>query len=65
MPPTPQNGEPINGIKGRGSIVFFNQASLFQYAELGSTIGEAEAQGASTAANNEPYLASLPRFNVT
>ncbi|PIL25541.1 hypothetical protein GSI_12379 [Ganoderma sinense ZZ0214-1] len=64
QPPTPQNCDPIKGVKGRGSIVFFNQASVFQYAELRSTVKAAAKQGLSTDANNEPYLMSMPRVDV-
>ncbi|PIL27790.1 hypothetical protein GSI_10943 [Ganoderma sinense ZZ0214-1] len=60
--PTRDNCKPINGVKGRGSIVFFNQASVFQYAELGSTVRDAKQQGRPTAAQNESYIASLPRL---
>ena len=56
--PTPENSKLINGVKGRGSIIFVNQTSVFQYAELGSTVAsDAAKQGA-------PYNESMPRFNV-
>ncbi|KAI1783757.1 hypothetical protein LXA43DRAFT_1102131 [Ganoderma leucocontextum] len=61
-PPTAETSLPIHGVKGRGSIVFFNQASLFQYAELGSPVAEAAERGMPTAANNEPYMTTMPMF---
>ncbi|KAI1782564.1 hypothetical protein LXA43DRAFT_1068599 [Ganoderma leucocontextum] len=61
-PPTPETLLPIHGAKGRGSIVFFNQASLFQYAELGSPVAEAAKRGMPTAADNEPYMTRMPMF---
>ena len=62
--PTPQTARPIHGVKGRGSIVFFNQASVFQYAELGRSVREAEMEGLPTAAINQPYVEGLPAFKV-
>ncbi|KAF8335643.1 hypothetical protein F5887DRAFT_921052 [Amanita rubescens] len=44
--PTPDNSVPLNDGTGRGSAVWFNQASMFQTAELGvSTIAEAKRFG--------------------
>ena len=62
--PTPQTARPLHGVKDRGSIVFFNQASVFQYAELGCSVAEAEKQGLPTAAVNEPYVNGMPVFDV-
>ena len=45
---------------GHGSIIFFNQASIFQYAELGGTVADALSQGESTAANNDTYMDDMP-----
>lgn len=44
--PTSENSKLINGVKGRGSIVSFNQAPLSQYAELGSTTVDGAKRGA-------------------
>lgn len=44
--PTRENSEEIGSEEGRGSIVFFNQASLFQSSETNSsTLKAAAAQG--------------------
>jgi hypothetical protein len=44
--PTPDNSVPLNDGSGHGSVVWFNQASMFQTAELGfSTIAEAKRLG--------------------
>lgn len=41
--PTPKNSQKLNGEGGRGSAVWFNQATMFQTAELGyNTVAEAE-----------------------
>jgi hypothetical protein len=48
--PTPSNSEDITGHddQGRGSFVFFNQASMFQGPETGhDTLKEARAHGHS------------------
>jgi hypothetical protein len=40
--PTPENSSPLDGGDGRGSCVWFNQATMFQTGELGfSTIEKA------------------------
>ncbi|KAG1769733.1 hypothetical protein EV702DRAFT_1202763 [Suillus placidus] len=45
--PTPENSSSLDGGDGRGSCVWFNQASMFQTAELGfATVAEARAAGA-------------------
>lgn len=44
--PTPQNSTPLGHGEGRGSCVFFSQASMFQTAELGvPTVAEARRRG--------------------
>lgn len=44
--PTPDNSAPLNDGSGRGSVVWFNQATMFQTAELGvSTMGKAKRLG--------------------
>lgn len=44
--PTPDNSKTLNGEGGRGSAVWFNQATMFQTAELGHcTVAEAEEAG--------------------
>lgn len=51
QPPTKASALPLNDSdkKGRGSIVFFNQATMFQSSETGfNTLKEAKAAGAST-----------------
>ncbi|KAG2092750.1 hypothetical protein BD769DRAFT_1395324 [Suillus cothurnatus] len=41
--PTVENSSPLNGMNGRGSCVWFNQASMFQKGEIGfSTIAKAK-----------------------
>lgn len=62
--PTPQNCKPVNGVMGRGSIVFLNQASLFQHAELGGTVADTLSRGQSIAANNDGYMDGMLRFDV-
>lgn len=45
--PTPENSSPLDGGDGRGSCVWFNQATMFQTAELGfSTIAKARLANA-------------------
>lgn len=50
--PTPENSTPLedeideNG-ECRGSCVWFNQASVFQFGELGSTVKQATLEGKS------------------
>ena len=43
--------------------MFFNQASVFQYAELGRSVGDAVKRGMPTAAQNEPYMNAMPVFS--
>jgi hypothetical protein len=48
--PTPKNSKPIqDGDEfGRGSFVYFNQATMYQSSETGySTVGEAVEAGSS------------------
>ncbi|RDX40344.1 hypothetical protein OH76DRAFT_1423751 [Lentinus brumalis] len=42
--PTPENSSPLKGVPGRGSVVFFNQATMFQLAEKGSSVKDARAR---------------------
>lgn len=63
-PPTPETARPLHGVKGRGSIVLFNQASIFQLAELGYTIHEGEENGRATDSNNDSYVSQMPVFDV-
>ncbi|KAG1848262.1 hypothetical protein F4604DRAFT_1687795 [Suillus subluteus] len=52
--PTPENSYLLDGGDGRGSCVWFNQASMFQTAELGfATIAQARAAGAPC--NSDPH----------
>ncbi|RPD68508.1 hypothetical protein L226DRAFT_576322 [Lentinus tigrinus ALCF2SS1-7] len=62
--PTPQNSHPLTGVEGRGSIVLFNQASMFQLAELGCTIKEAKARGILSTCDNSEHIASLPTVST-
>ncbi len=59
--PTPANSSPLQGVEGRGSIVLFNQASMFQLAELGSTVSDAKLRGKVATCDNQPYIDSLPQ----
>lgn len=43
--PTLENSEEIGGEEGRGSLVFFNQASMFQSSETNSPTLSAAAKG--------------------
>jgi hypothetical protein len=48
--PTPQNSRPIKegDERGRGSLVYFNQATMYQTSETGhATLGEAIRAGES------------------
>ena len=63
-PPKPDNAVRINGVKGRGSIVLFNQASLFQFAEVGLPIGDAQDMGLATDTDNQTYISQMPVFNM-
>ena len=58
--PTPDNSSPLTGVKGRGSIVLFNQATMFQLAELGCTVKEAKNMGIRSTCDNSSHIASLP-----
>lgn len=47
--PTRENSQPLDGTDGRGSAVWFNQATMFQSAETGyDTMAQAKAAGADT-----------------
>ncbi len=51
LPPTPQTALPLNkgDTEGRGSVVLFNQATMFQSSETdSSTLKEALAAGINT-----------------
>ena len=61
-PPTPATASPLRGVPGRGSIVFFNQVSMFQQGELGSSVKNARAAGQTTTCDNEPIIAGLPSY---
>lgn len=53
--PTPKNSQKLNGEGGRGSAVWFNQATMFQTAELGyNTVAEAEESGVDTTSKYTP-----------
>ena len=44
--PTPENSQPIGGTEGRGSMVWFNMATMLQSSETGFLIlKEASAAG--------------------
>ncbi|KAL1682149.1 hypothetical protein EV122DRAFT_204179, partial [Schizophyllum commune] len=59
--PTPANSTKLaNGAPGRGSCVWFNQASMWQTAELGEhTIKQAKAKGMNTTCDNGEFLDDL------
>lgn len=51
------NHEPLDGSNGRGSCVWFNQASMFQYSELGGmTVKEAAAANLPTSCDAKALL---------
>ncbi|KAL0064995.1 hypothetical protein AAF712_007986 [Marasmius tenuissimus] len=53
------HGEDWEKAHGRGSMVWFNQASMFQTTELGyNTIAQASAAGAQTTCDAEEWLGS-------
>ena len=55
--PTPQNSMPINGADGRGSCVWFNQATMFQSTELGhNTVADAKLAGNSGTSDFQELL---------
>ena len=41
-------------------MVFFNQATMFQLAELGCTVKEAKKLGIKSTCDNIPQINSLP-----
>lgn len=67
--PTPENSRPLDShspddgwaaAEGRGSCVWFNQASMFQTAEIGEdTIKEAQAKGKNTVCDNASLLEDM------
>ncbi|KAI0694477.1 hypothetical protein C8T65DRAFT_698961 [Cerioporus squamosus] len=58
--PTPANSTPLQNVEGRGSIVMFNQASMFQLAELGCTVKEAQQAGKTSTCDNSGHVSCLP-----
>lgn len=51
--PTESSAMPLDGSEGRGSVVLYNQASLFQAAELPfPTVGMVQAAGLNAACDN-------------
>lgn len=55
--PTRDNSQPLNGADGRGSCVWFNQATMHQTSELGyHTVAQAKAAGASTRCDAESLI---------
>ncbi len=62
--PTPQNCSPLEGVAGRGSVVFFNQATMFQLAENGRSVKDARARGESTSCDNAEHLYRLPKYDL-
>lgn len=53
--PTRENSDPLDGGAGRGSAVWFNQATMFQTAELGyNTMADAEEAGVDTRSGYAP-----------
>ncbi len=58
--PTPQTSSPLKGVEGRGSVVFFNQATMFQMGENGSSVKDARAKGQSTTCDNSIHVSRLP-----
>ncbi|PIL26977.1 hypothetical protein GSI_10115 [Ganoderma sinense ZZ0214-1] len=63
-PPKPKTARPLRGVKGRGSVVLFNQASMFQLAELGYTITEGKGKGLPTDSDNDAYRSQMPAFDL-
>ena len=59
--PTPDNSTPVNGVKGCGSVVLFNQTMIFQLAKLGSMVKKAKEIGVKATCDNMPHINSLPR----
>ncbi|KAI0738910.1 hypothetical protein C8Q80DRAFT_1275127 [Daedaleopsis nitida] len=64
-PPTPHTASPLHGVAGRGSIVLFSQASIFQLAELGDNIQNLKAQGKPATCDNEGFISSLHTLAAT
>lgn len=55
--PTFENSTPINGADGRGSCVWFNQATMFQSTELGyDTVADAKQAGSSGTSDFQELL---------
>ncbi|KAL0578206.1 hypothetical protein V5O48_003781 [Marasmius crinis-equi] len=55
--PEADHGESWRNAQGRGSMVWFNQASMFQTTELGfNTVAQARAAGAETTCDAEKWL---------
>ncbi|KAL0569648.1 hypothetical protein V5O48_012310 [Marasmius crinis-equi] len=55
--PEADHGEAWERAQGRGSMVWFNQASMFQTTELGyNTVAQARAANATTECNAEAWL---------
>jgi hypothetical protein len=55
--PTRENSTTLNGGDSRGSCVWFNQASMFQSAELGfSTVQEARDAGVSVTSDSNDLI---------
>ncbi|EIM81551.1 uncharacterized protein STEHIDRAFT_114974 [Stereum hirsutum FP-91666 SS1] len=62
--PTRENSEPLDGRDGRGSAVWFNQATMFQTSELGfNTVAEAEEAGADTT-NARMYMGKITTYCI-
>ncbi|KAG1717402.1 hypothetical protein EDB19DRAFT_1653814 [Suillus lakei] len=62
--PTEENSSPLDGGDGRGSCVWFNQATMFQSAELGfATVADAQRAGAPCT-SNAPSLIDQGLFPV-
>lgn len=58
--PTPETAQSIHSVPNRGSVVLFNQASLFQLAELGKPVQDARKAGLATTCDNSVHVQSLP-----
>jgi hypothetical protein len=55
--PTRENSEPVHDGEGRGSCVWFNQASMFQTAELGyNTVAEAKKNGLDGVCDAQEFI---------
>ncbi|KAI0055118.1 hypothetical protein BV25DRAFT_1843180 [Artomyces pyxidatus] len=63
LPPTLSTGTPLNGEDGRGSAVWFNQATMFQTAELGyNTVEDARSAGVDPTCNTEALISKQDCF---